>query len=437
MKNEIRSNYIKSLLEDKEKLKAKLEETTTSCIKEILGETVNESLNKLISEADEDSYEVEEVDTPEDAENADGEEVNPEDEKLEDDLGDADTIDSGVDTSGEGTDDDKMWKDLEQYKDADGDYDLTGMDTDGVIKVLKSMGPEDGVRVVKNDDGTITLNDDETEKEYIIDINEINEALGYTDDYQKETAMTTPNNDEPANPANTYSVDKGVPTGVKKPYPGNSGNMDPFGEEVNETEGCSGDDCILEIELDDDVDEATNVGGFVQQNTTSKSHVPNSDGRRARNQSKGGEYTGTQVPRYSNEEINRIKQKANAIFMENKELKAVIPELKSKIEESIVINYNIGKAVKLMTENTTTRDEKKTIIQKLSTARTINEANEVYKKLDAELKSTHKMDNLSNVSGSQLAESRTNIVETPMYQSDDLSETLSLMSRMENLYKKQ
>lgn len=64
--------------------------------------------------------------------------------------------------------------------------------------------------------------------------------------------------------------------------------MDPFEENVNESDE-------FEIELDDDnVEEATNVGGFANQNSTAKSHVPNSNGRAARNQSKGGEYTSTQ-----------------------------------------------------------------------------------------------------------------------------------------------
>lgn len=511
MKNEIRSNYIKSLLAEKEAFKTKLEETTANSIREILGKTVNDKVNSIISEADKDSYEVEDIENPENETNSAEKDDTPSkplpddsadnaadnDDEGDDNGSDAEendefdsddkesVADSGEDSStSDDTDDNALWNDLEQYKDEDGDYDLTGMDSDSVIKVLKVMKPEDGVRVVKNDNGTITLNDDETEKEYIIDLDDVCESLGYTDDYQDETAMTTPNNDEPADPSNIFSMDGGAPKGTSKPWAGDKDKGKPYTFDRNKLHAmeesedecgfnecgtnecgfneCGDDDCdfneydtdenyddiehsddsesdmYVDIYDDDenDVEEATNVGGFVQQNSTSKSHVPNSIGRSARNRSKGGEYRGTQIPRYSNETINRIRRKANQIFAENKQLKEIIPELKNRIQESILINYNIGKAVKLMTENSTTRDEKKMIIQRLSEARTINEANDIFSKLDTELKSVHKIDNINGFSNPQLAESRKNIIETPLYQSDDLTEALSLIGRIDRLYKK-
>lgn len=559
MKNEIRSNYIKSLLDEKEILQEKLEETTANSIKEILGNTVNEQLNNIISEADKDSYDVEEIDSPEDSDATDDDnnseekddkfnsENNQNDDKEKETLTNSEENNSEINIDGdnvngslkndssdkEDADNSEIWKDLEQYKDADGEYDLTGMDSDSVIKVLKVMKPEDGVRVVKNHDGTITLNDDETDKEYIIDLDDVCESIGYTDDYQHYSAMEISSNDETADDKNTYSMDGGVPTGVEKPYGGSVNNKEPYtidiknhnhrtdinnsqlndtndeniysmddgvpadaipnnkeidintpyDDELTESENCKNRECDYDIDLDDDlydydvdepdtnecgtnecgtnecgtnecdytneeneyeidldnadeVEEGTNVGGFVQQNSTSKSHIPTSNGRRARNKSQGGEYTGTQIPRYSNEDIHRIMKKANRIFAENKQLKAIIPDLKAKIQESILINYSIGRAVKLMVENCTTLEEKREIVKKLSTAKNINESNEIYEQLNNALKSSNKMDSINKISNPQLAESRVNIVETPIYQSDDLTEALSLISRLDNVYKK-
>lgn len=438
MKNEIRSEYIKDLLAEKDSLKKKLEESTKDNLREILSETVQETMRNMISEADKDSYEEEEVDT------------DSTDDVLDDKIktdevdepADADTEDESDEEVSDIEGDDEMWDDLEQYKDADGDYDLTGMDSDNVIKVLKIMKPEDGVKVIKNDNGTITLSDEETDKEYVIDFDGgvdfnddmategVNEDLGYTTDYQSDTAMTTPSNRETANPRNTYSMDDGVPTGVEKPWPGKSGNMKPFGDNVNEN-----DDCEVEVEMgdDDQVEEATNVGGFVQQNSTSKSHVPNSDGRSARNQSKGGEYSSTQNPRYTGTQMENIMRKANAIFNENKQLKGIISQLRTQINEAIVLNYSLSKVTKLVTENSTSKDEKVDIIHRFNEARTINEAKELYQKIDNELKNINRINSINKIVDGQLAESKNNIVETPMYQSDDLTETLSLMYRMENI----
>lgn len=225
-------------------------------------------------------------------------------------------------------------------------------------------------------------------------------------------------------------MDDGVPTGTEKPYGKGGDNMDPFDNKVNE-----GDE--IEVELEDEpVEEATNVGGFAAQNSTTKSHVPNSDGRSARNQSKGGEYTSTQKPRYTNEQLEKIMKKANAIFEENKQLKGVIKELQGSIEEAIVMNYNMGRVVQLMAENTTNKEEKLDIIRKFNDVRTIDEAKDIYNKINAELKNPNRLAVVSNVINQQLSENKQNkqsVVETQIYQSEDLSDTMSFMARLDKI----
>lgn len=489
MDNKIRSEYIKNLVSEKDALKKKLDEMANESLKDIVSEEVNKNLRKLISEADEndDSYEEEEVEdipTPDtDKEGTDGDSVETGDD-ASDDLpaveDDAETI-SGEEDGDVETDDD-MWGDLEQYKDETGEFDLRNMDKDNVVKVLKlvAQDPSNSVRVFKDDaQGTIVVNDDETEKQYVIDIetadnadgvevstettdeskcgegcnesedkcsdcgkdkkdctcedNKVNEETGYTTDYQKETAMTTPSNNEPAKSSETYSMDGGVPTGTEKPYGKADNEMNPFEENVNENDE-------FEIEVDDNVEEATNVGGFANQNSTAKSHVPNSDGRAARNQSKGGEYTSTQKPRYSGEQMESIKRQANQIFAENKQLKGIVEELKNKINEAIVANYNLSRIIKLVTENSTSKEEKMGIINKFNNVRTLQEAKDTFTAIDAELKNPDRVAKINNLLDKQLSESKTNnatkpVVETKMYQSEDLQETISLMARLDALDK--
>lgn len=474
MKNKIRSEYIKNVLDEKDALQKKLNEMASTSLKDKLGESINESLRKLIMEADDDenSYEEEEVDDPvtsietssESSEEGEGSKEDADAETEEPSIG---NLEEPSEESGEGKEntDDDIFGELEKYKDDAGEFDLRGMDSNDVVKVLKAVSTnvDNNVRLFKSEDGTMILSDDETDRQYVLNpdasqengegeetefevelddtptnegcgTNEneeaVNEELGYTTNYQKETAMTTPSNNEPADSKETYSMDDGVPTGTEKPYGKGGNNMDPFDNKVNE-----GDE--IEVELEDEpVEEATNVGGFAMQNSTTKSHVPNSDGRSARNQSKGGEYTSTQKPRYTNEQLEKIMKKANAIFEENKQLKGVIKELQGSIEEAIVMNYNMGRVVQLMAENTTNKEEKLDIIRKFNDVRTIDEAKDIYNKINAELKNPNRLAVVSNVINQQLSENKQNkqsVVETQIYQSEDLSDTMSFMARLDKI----
>lgn len=470
--NNIRSQYVQQILEDKNSLEEKLKEVTQSTVTSIIGEKVENKIRKILSEGD-DSFIEDEVDdvktdtdTDVDDETADttdtDTEVTDDTEVLDEPVEDGDEAKTDDDTvadaevvdNTEGADDENadLWNDLEQYQGEDGEYDLTGMDADAVIKVMQVLKPEDGVRVVKNDNGTITLSDDETEKEYIIDVDCSDESgaddaveeskkpkcnetdLGYTDNFQNKTAMTTPSNNEPANPKTTYSMDGGAPTGTEKRW-ANKGNKAPFDEDVNE-------EVEFEIECDgtacgkEKVDETMTTqeqgpynrgNGMVHTNTNSKA-------AKGRNAHAGGQQiSGTADNSYSEAKLESIKRKANAIFNENKELKALVPQMKQQLMEAIVINKSMGNLMKIVMENSTSLNEKKEIFARFSGVKTIEESDNLYKTISEELKREGKTINVNNVINSQLAESKNNIVETPMYQSDDLSQTLSLMKRMSKL----
>lgn len=474
MKSNIRSKYIKDILADQESLRNQLSEQTTETIKDFLGESVKESLRQLISEAEEeDSYEEEEVDAPDtsaaddsqaedsaetaDADVADAETEDGDDAAAsEDDSIDLDDETDGADgevaeldvevNDGEGDD---VWSEMEQYKDENGEYDLTGMDNDSVIRVLKVMNPEtDGVRVVKNDDGKldVTVPASDEDIEFIIDVdgsdnNEfeseemISEAnTGYTDNYQNKTAMTTPPNKEVADKKNTYSMDGGVPEGDSKPWVGNAGDMSPYSQKVNESEN------IFEIELEGGDEEMVDEGAMsVAQNGANERGMSmnrnnNNSGRHldGRHTSIDSKLSDGMAP--YNENMNR---KMDAILAENAELKKIIGVLKTRINENIQVNYALGRFAKLVTENTTSRQEKIDIIKRFDKAKNINEAKALYESIDRELKSSHSSADKGNAGVMQLAESKTKgAMETSMYKSDDLSETVNLMKRMDSLGRK-
>ena len=458
----VRSSYIKSLMETKKTLEEQMQEVVSESMKGIIGDNAKDEVRKLLKESeDEDSFSEEEV--TDDTATTDEDETTEVDDVTTDTTSDdgeevtTDTVDVETTEDG-GTDDaveDDVWNELEKCKSADGEFDCRGMDDGNLLKVLKAMGPEDGIRVMKNDDGTIAVEVDgdliQGEEEFVIDLddlaepedaieesrnNECNESnTGYTSDYQEETAMTTPDNHEPANPKTTYSMDGGVPTGTEKPF-ANQGDKAPYDEQVNEE---------LEFEIETDDEQVNEVASTTENNPTVRgtgmTHAnTNSKGKKFRSSSEGGQRVkGTGENTYSGNETNEsldFKRKMNKLYEENKQMKAIIPELQKKLMESMVINSSMGYIVRLLNENTTSVDEKKEISERFSKVNTLDESKQLYQTISEELKKVNKGNNVNGIFNSQLAESKQtkqSLVETTMYKSEKVNEALDFMKRLDNV----
>ena len=463
----VRSEYIKKMMAESHNLEDKLKDVAQSTINSILEEKTNKNLRQILSE-DEDSFSEEEVD----------DDVTLGSSDASDEEGTSIDADSAADDDSA---DDSEWDDLEKYKDEDGEYDLRSMDKDELVKVLKVMSPDDAVRIVKNDDDTLTVTDESNDEEYELELDddmnefgdddddmgefgddddeieieiggdddfggddeeidivsdnedddfdgdddeieiELDESnLGYTDNYQKKTAMTTPDNHEPANPKSTYSMDGGVPTGTSKPWVGPK-KKSPYDDDVNE--GCENECGYIE---------EGGEFGKVYARTSGKQRRNNSSGNGgqpygSRHNSVAGEYED-----YEGSVSESIKKKANQIFLENKQLKALMGKLQSQVNEAIVVNQSLANVIKIINENATTVNEKKDILRRFNECSTREESNKLYSVISEELKREGKTH--SNVAGtinSQLSESRDRAVETPMFKSQDLSDTLNFMSRLD------
>lgn len=463
----VRSEYIKKLMAESHSLEDKLKDVAQSTINTILEDKTNKNLRRILSE-DENSFSEEEVDDNVDLDGSDA------------------SDEEGADTEAA---DDNEWDDLEQYKDEDGEYDLRSMDKDELVKVLKVMSPDDAVRIVKNDDDTLTVTDEGNDEEYELELNdddddddvdefgdddidgeveievdddnldddvddldddsdddeieiELDEAnLGYTDNYQKKTAMTTPDNHEPANSRSTYSMDGGVPTGTEKPWVGPK-KKSPYEEEVNEgcgLEGCGSGSSNLGSTSTPNLGSSSSTSlqegggefGKVAARVSGKQHRNNSSGQGgqpygSRHISVAGEYND-----YEPSVSESIKKKANQIFVENKQLKSLMGKLQNQVNEAIVVNQSLGNIIKIINENSTTVNEKKDILRRFNECTTREESNKLYSQISEELKRSGKTHtNVADTFNGQLSEARNRAVETPMYQSQDLADTLSFMQRL-------
>ena len=482
------SKYLKESLLDYETLANSLKENTKMTVRTLLDEAVRNTYNQILSEAeeDEDKYEVEEVEDTTSDESNEADEKNTDSEESVTDSDDVATTDDdssdntleGDTESGDGDDATEItsaeitdepngeeWADFDKYKITGDEYDFSKADDEEIVKVYKLLKDDDKV-MVSVDNNKVELKDNESGAEYLIDLgsaknnsddatdtiadnesvfdentendmdakmneskffeivlNEYDSHVGYTDNYQKKDVMTTPNNDEHGKNVNTW--DAGVPKGKSKPWAG-KGNSKPYEIKVNEE-----DEAVTE-EQEETVDEATNVGGFVQQNSTSKSHVPNSNGRKARNSSVAGVKTkSTSEPRYDKANTNESKMvaKVNKILDENKKLQTALDGFKKVLMEANVTNHCLGKIVKLISENSTTSDEKKEIIKRFGKeVKTIEESEKLYESISNELKKNKQIsieeDKQFTANGSQ------KINETKIYQTKDLMDSLELMHKI-------
>lgn len=471
-KTNIRSKLVKESLIDYENLTESLKENTKNAVKDLLDEAVRDTYDKLLNES-EDEYDEEEVDDTEIKDIDDENDADAEGDEESLDVVDDETDDNGEETTdvevgddevsvetsgtdGEGTE----WDEFEKYKVGDDEYDFSEAEDDEIVKVYKLLKDDDQV-MVNQSDGKVNIKDNETGAEYIVDLegdteasfdddlefevekdDEMNESIiyevalneydsnvGYTDNYQKKDVMSNPGMSEPGK--NVRDWDKGVPKGDAKPwsgYPGKKSKADkPFtagkGKQVEEEEM-----------FDEPMEEATNVGGFVQQNSTSKSHVPNSNGRSARSMSKGGKRAkGTVTPRYSgNADGDDVKEsimrKAKKIFRENNELKAALNKFRDVLKEAAVTNVNLGNIIKLISENATSQDEKMEIIERFGKeATTVKSSNNLYESISRQLKKNNKL-NINESKGYENTKSKIN--ETTIYKSQDMLNSLDLMHRL-------
>ena len=471
---EIRSKFVKESLLDYETLANSLKENTSMAVRDLLSEAVRETYNQILQEEefDEDEYEVEEVDDTTSEESNEAEMDSDVDTEVEDETeveDDAD-VDAEEDVeSGEGVEaevgvapadeegadepESDEWAEFEKYKISDDEYDFSQADDDEIVKVYKLLKDDDQVLVnVDKDTKKVELKDNETGAEYLLDLssfgesndldfggdangelkmennnmnesrifeivlNEYDSHVGYTDNYQKKDVMTTPSTEEPGKNVNDW--DAGVPKGKSKPWVG-KGNSKPFDKKVNEEEQeVEGDN--VQIEEQD---------SFVRRNSTTKTHDRNHNQPKARNASVAGvKVKGTADPRYSTNE-SKIMARVNQILKENEELKGALNKFKTVLQEAAVTNVNLGQIIKLISENSTTKDEKKEIIARFGNeAKTIEQSKSLYESISRELKKNNKMtieeDKQFTANSSKM------INETQIYQSKDLLDSLDLMHRL-------
>ena len=422
-------------------------------MKEELNDVLNETMEEEVVEGNKTPITEDEQDIPI-SEQFDDEEGNEDEASINDepsDEEDPDLEDEGSAESDELDIDDIDSEDEEEESamDDEGDddvLDMTDASDDEVLKVFKSMKPEDGI-VVKKDGDNVELEDGDDE--YIIkldseegDIDETNEGDAHEmgeGDMEAEEEVSEETEEEVAEEAVEEEV---------------SEDMEAE-EEVSE-----GDDTVYEIELDD-VDEGEvseevtegdahegegddDVAEEVSEEEVSEEEVSEEEetheedvDEAARTTSnvhgdKGGQNRAG-IKGKTKYKSGAINEEVKTLKKQNTEYKKALILFKEKLNEVAVFNANLAYATRLFTEHSTTRHEKLNILKRFDSVTSLTESKSTYKTIKTELDSSK---NITETVVDKIASTPTTsssqevLSETKAYESPQFKRMKDLMSKI-------
>ena len=377
----------KSILEQALLQVQTLEEAVKQNAKGILASTMKQELNELLKESEEEEEDVEEQPTPEEeVDDMSDEDAEADDSENETDLDnddpskDIESMDSEFEDESE--EEDEMNFDEPSFDDLDTDedvMDMTGASDDEVLKIFKSMKPEDGI-VVKKDGDNVNL--DLGDDEYIIKLD---------------------GNDEVEMSEEEWGDDS-------------QDNMD-MSEEDDET--------IYEIELDDEeveMSEEESEDDEIEIEATEAARTYGNDVRTPANQGKKYKAGRHEM----NEEVKTLKK-------QNSEYKKALILFKDKLNEVAVFNANLAYATRLFTEHSTTKQEKLNILKRFDSISTMNEAKNLFNTIKTELgtKTTVTESVVGKISNTPSSSSSQQVLsEAKAYENPQFRRMKDLMSKM-------
>jgi hypothetical protein len=420
MSSEIEEMVKESLTGSKKRLKEEEEEETEEVTTE---EDVDLDLDTEEGDMDMDL----DLDTEESEEGEESEEM---DLDLDTEEGDMDMdLDLGDESEGGMDLDLDMDNETPEMETDIETVDLTGADETDVISVFKKMGPEDEIEVV-NDNGIVTLKDNKSGSEYRIEMNsaggvtsveageleegtedsgeviyeivvddedemsymdyasEDEDEMSYMDseDEMSDYMMGDDSEDEMSSYMNYKK------SGLKNPGKADL-NKDHDITPYEKKRGMA-----IEKSMEgkkDDEDEmsymsrrVTTKGRYATGNRTNSNAINRMGGAESYKSTYGmGESTTPQITKLIKENTN-LNTKLTSIESENNELKGTqekmveaLKQFRKKLQEVAVFNSNLTYAVRLFTENSTTKEEKQEILKRLDSAKDLKESQSVYKQL--------------------------------------------------------
>jgi hypothetical protein len=383
------------------------------------------------------------------------EEVN--DEELTDDM-------PGDELPGDQTanNDDGMGNMPTEPEDGEEVVDLTDAPDKDVITHFNLMDPADEIEIVQTPEGGVQINitaskgeDKESEEgseetPVATDIDEYNdkpmegmvdEMIDLEEEPVYEIEISEEDLNEVAKEATAHMTTKGgsVPTGEKKlEEPSKeSGMIKNAATKHMTTKGGSVPTGEKKLE------EPSKESGMIKNAATKDIHE--STQNKAGNKNKEKELHESLVvmrKKYQEtvaennkktQELNSFKTLAEEFKGSETEYKSAIKNLKSQLQEVALFSSNLTYAIKLITENSTTKDEKLNILKRFDAAKNLNESREIFNSLQDQLvsvKTATKQVIEDKIMETPKASGSSKLNESTAYQNPQLSRMLDIIGKI-------
>ena len=396
------TNKSKSILDEAYDEARALEEALKINAKDLLSATMKTDLEELVKESleDEDKDEnADEVDIETDGDktdidvdndgvetevDADTEDMDIDDMGIEDDEADEIGDESGIETDIE----EPVETDIEPMDTGSDVVDLTNASDEQVLQVFKKMGPQDGIVVTKDASGNLDVNTG-------------------TEEFKIMTNEPAIGGEEEGGPMGNFDTDEDSAEGDEVMYELNMDDLEtemkedkdsPFdgkGSKVGKNAPFTGKNSVgknAPYETKNKVQAVSESGDVEAEMRENKPRVMANRFRTTANNQNAATYTDgkrqTRGALQQNEELVHYQKLVESLKGENKNFKKAVEDFKKKLHEVAVFNSNLAYAVRLFTENSTTKKEKINILRRFDNVKNLQESKSLFESVQKELGTT-------------------------------------------------
>jgi hypothetical protein len=304
--------------------------------------------------------------------------------------------------------------------------DLTDKADDEVIQHFNLMSPADEIEVVQTPEGGVQIN-----------INPSSEEGGGTEEVP--AAMDSIGGEDETTPEGGDENGSDEEEDTLK-----SDELDETIEPVYEieiTEETEEEGAIQETEVTDEAATTADHAEKQEKNVDEDTHMRDMEHMKHREKELHESLVVTRKKlqtlvaenKNKTEELQKVSQLVEEFKGAENEYKTAIKNLKGQLQEVALFTSNLTYAVKLMTENSTTKDEKLDILKRFDSAKTLSESREIFNSME-NLFSTSKNTVEKTIEETVLKGSKTsgasNLNESTAYQNPQLSRMLDIIGKI-------
>lgn len=426
-----------------EAVKANAKGILASTMKEELNEVLKESMEEEVVEGNETPITEDEQDMPiseqfddeegnDDEASINDEPADDEDPDMEDEGGEEESDELSLDG-----DDDLELPAADDMEDDEDVLDMTDASDEEVLKVFKSMKPEDGI-VVKRDGDNVELEDGDDEYIIKLDDEEGEVAEGHDEEaheggYDEEVSEET--NEEVSEEEHCEecgdSMEEEVSEGDETVY--EIDLEDVSEEEVSEEEVSEEEVSEEEISEEEVSEEEVSEEEVSEEEETHEQDVDEAARTKSNVHGDKGGADRAGIKSKTKYKAGAINEEVETLKKQNAEYKKALVLFKDKLNEVAVFNANLAYATRLFTEHSTTRQEKLDILKRFDSVTSLTESKSTYKTIAGEL-GTKK--NVTEAVVDKIASTPTTsssqevLSETKAYESPQFKRMKDLMSKL-------